>query len=452
MRIWLAGLAFVGMALGADTQSPQVTFNRDVLPILEKNCQSCHRPGQIAPMSFLDYQSTRPWVKAMKAAVATRKMPPWFADARYGHFANDRSLAQHDIDVISQWADSGAAEGDPKDAPAAVKWPADGWEIQPDIVIEGPSFTVPAHPRGNVVEWTFITVPSGIAEDTWITSMEIRPSQLEVTHHICVLFRPHTDDVKYNTPVWADRPRDEQGVADASAAGINGRGIPPEITKGTNGLEACYVPGQAAQDYRIHNAAKLLRAGTDIVFQMHYTPNGKEVVDHPRIGLTVAKDAPRQRYVTFGISSPNDAKSFAIPPNDPNWASPPAVAEFIADVDLVYMFPHMHVRGKDMTYVLTYPDGRTETVLSVPRYDFNWQLAYDLATPIHIPQGTRLTVTAHYDNSANNRFNPDPNRTVYYGDMSWEEMMFPFFSVVVDKDVDVKQIMRILRGLRADGA
>jgi hypothetical protein len=267
-----------------------------------------------------------------------------------------------------------------------------------------------------------------------------------------VLFRPHSDDVKYNTPVWADRPRDAQGVADASAAGINGRGIPPEITKGANGLEACYVPGQAAQDYRIHNAAKLLRAGTDIVFQMHYTPNGKEVVDHPRIGLTVAKDAPAQRYVTFGISSPNDAKSFAIPPNDPNWASPPAVAEFIADADLVYMFPHMHVRGKDMTYVLTYPDGRTETVLSVPRYDFNWQLAYDLATPIHIPKGTRLTVTAHYDNSANNKFNPDPNRTVYYGDMSWEEMMFPFFSVVVDKDVDVKKIMRIVRGLQADGA
>jgi hypothetical protein len=449
MRIWITGLIFVGVAFAAE---PPVTFNRDVLPILQKNCQSCHRPGQIAPMSFLSYQSTRPWAKSMKTAVATRKMPPWFADPQFGHFVNDRSLQQSDIDIISKWADNGAPEGDAKDAPAAVKWPADGWEIQPDLIVEGPSFTVPAHPPGNVVEWMFVTVPSGIAKDTWITSMEIRPSQMDVTHHICVFFKPHTDDVKYNTPVWADRPRDELGNAEASAAGINGRGIPPEVTKGTTGIEGCYVPGQEAQDYRIHNAAKMLRAGTDILFQMHYTPNGKEVVDHPRIGLTVAKEEPQQRYVSFGISSPNDAKSFAIPPNNPNWESPPAIAEFTSDADLVYMFPHMHVRGKDMTYTLTYPDGKTETILSVPHYDFNWQLPYYVAQPIHIPKGTRLTVTAHYDNSANNKFNPDPNRTVYYGDMSWEEMMFPFFSVVVDKDVDPKKLMRVVRGLKADGA
>ena len=451
MRVWIAGLTFLGSAFAADTHAPQVTFNKDILPILQKNCQTCHRPGQIAPMSFLSYQSTRPWAKSMKTAVVTRKMPPWFADPQFGHFANDRSLQQSDIATISKWADSGAPEGDAKDAPVAVTWPADGWGIQPDIVIEGPSFTVPAHPPGNVVEWMYITVPSGITKDTWITSMEIRPSQVDVTHHICVVFRPHTDDVKYNTPVWADRPRDEQGNAEASAAGVNGRGIPEDVRKG-NGNEGCYVPGQAAQDYRIHNAAKMLRAGTDIVFQMHYTPNGKEVVDHPRIGLTVAKEEPQQRYVSFGISSPNDAKSFAIPPNDPNWESPPAIAEFTADVDLVYMSPHMHVRGKDMTYVLTYPDGETETVLSVPHYDFNWQLGYYPVKPIHIPKGTRLTVTAHYDNSANNKFNPDPNRTVYYGDMNWEEMMFPFFSVVVDKDVDPKKLMRVVRGLKADGA
>jgi hypothetical protein len=448
-RIWIAGLIFLGAAFAADNP---VTFHKDVLPILQKNCQSCHRPGQIAPMSFLTYQSTRPWAKSMKAAVVTRKMPPWFADPRFGHFANERTLKQSDIDILSQWADSEALEGDPKDAPVAVNWPAEGWEIQPDLVIEGPSFTVPANPKGNVVEWMFVTVPSGLTQDTWITSMEIRPSQPDVTHHICVYFRPHTDDVKYNTPVWADRPRDEQGIAPASAAGINGRGIPEAITKGSNGVEGCYVPGQGAQDYRVHAAAKMLRAGTDIVFQMHYTPNGREVVDHPRLGLTVAKQAPGQRYVSFGVSSPNDAKSFAIPPNAPNWESPPAVVEFTADANLVYMFPHMHVRGKDMTYTLTYPDGRKETILSVPRYDFNWQLGYYLESPIHVTKGTRLTVTAHYDNSANNKFNPDPNRTVYYGDMSWEEMMFPFFSVVVDKGVDTNKIMRVLKGAKADGA
>jgi hypothetical protein len=448
MRIWLAACVFAGIACAAE---PQITFNKDVLPILQKNCQSCHRPGQIAPMPLLTYEGTRPWAKAMKVAVATRKMPPWFADPQYGHFANDRSLSQSDIETIGKWADEGAPEGDPKDAPKPIQWPADGWEIQPDIVIDGPSVDVPASPKGNVVEWMYITVPSRLDKDTWVTSLEVRPSQPAVTHHMCVYFRPHTDDVQYNTPVWADRPRDQQGYAPAEAAGINGRGIPASVTAG-NHIEGCYVPGHDTENYRLYNAAKLIPAGTDIVFQLHYTPNGKAVTDHPRIGLTVAKSAPERQYVSFGISSPNDAKSFAIPANDSNWSSPPAVAEFTSDADLVWMFPHMHLRGKDMTYTLTYPDGRKEIVLSVPRYDFNWQLGYEVAQPIHVPKGTRLTVTAHYDNSVNNKFNPDPNRIVYYGDMSWEEMMFPFFSVVVDRDVDPKKIIRIVRGLQSDGA
>jgi hypothetical protein len=156
--------------------------NKDVLPILEKNCQSCHRPGQVAPMSFLIYEGARPWAKAMKAAVRTRKMPPWFADARFGHFANDRSLDQSAIETIAQWADEGAPEGDAQDAPPPVKWPAEGWEIQPDLIVNGPVTAVPAHPNHNVIEWTYVTVPSGITQDTWITSMQIRPSEPAVTH------------------------------------------------------------------------------------------------------------------------------------------------------------------------------------------------------------------------------------------------------------------------------
>src|SRR5690348_13997669 len=167
-------LSIASMVLFAGTAFPadSITFHKDVEPILQRNCQSCHRPGQAAPMSLLTYQSARPWAKAMKAAVVTRKMPPWFADPRYGHFVNDRSLQQGDIDTISKWADTGAAEGDPADAPVAIKWPADGWEIQPDIVINGAPFTVPAHPKANVIEWNYITVPSGLNEDTWVTSME----------------------------------------------------------------------------------------------------------------------------------------------------------------------------------------------------------------------------------------------------------------------------------------
>jgi hypothetical protein len=450
-RLLVLGLVILGVAVAADGTS-SVTFHKDVLPILQENCQSCHRPGQIAPMSFLTYDGTRPWAKAMKVAVATKKMPPWFADPQFSHFANDRSLKQSDIETIAKWADGGAPEGDAKEAPAPVQWPVDGWDIQPDLVVNGPPTVVAASPKNNVIEWYYVTVPSGIAQDTWITSMEIRPSEPAVTHHICVMFKKHTDDVKYNEPVWADRARDDKGRALPSAAGLNGRGIPESVTAGTNGIEGCYVPGQRTQDYRIHGAAKLLRAGTDIVFQMHYTPNGKQVTDRPRIGFTVAKAAPERVYVSFGMSAPSDAKSFAIPPNDGNWSSPPAVATFAEDAELVYMFPHMHVRGKDMTYRLVFPDGTSQTILNVPRYDFNWQLAYDLAKPIKVPKGTKLEVTAHFDNSVNNKFNPDPNQTVYYGDMTWEEMMYPFFSVVVEKGVDPNKILKVSRGRRADGA
>ena len=447
-----AGLPGIVLISGAAFAAGPVTFTKDVLPILQKNCQSCHRPGQIAPMALLTYGNVRPWAKAMKAAVVTRKMPPWFADPQAGHFANDRSLKQEEIDTIAKWADNGSPQGDSKDAPPPVQWPAEGWQIQPDLIVNGPTTTVPAHPKNNVIEWMYITVPSGVTRDTWITSMEIRPSEPSVTHHICVFFKPHTPDVQYNVPVWSDRPRDDSGSALASAAGANGRGIPPSTTAGSNGIEGCYVPGQLTQDYRIHGAAKLLKAGTDIVFQIHYTPNGMEVTDRPRLGFTVAKEAPERVYVSLGMSAPSDAQTFAIPPNAPNWESPSAEAMFTEDAELVWMFPHMHVRGKDMTYRLVYPDGRTETILNVPKYDFNWQLGYDVARPIQVPKGTKLVVTAHYDNSANNKFNPDPNRTVYYGDMTWEEMMFPFFSVVVDKNVDPKKVIRIARGRRSDGA
>jgi len=178
MRTWILGIVFGAIALAGDTTSSMpVTFNKDVLPVLQKNCQSCHRPGQVAPMSFLSYTEVRPWAKAMKVAVLSKKMPPWFADAQYGHFVNDRSLKQSDIDIIAKWADNGALEGDAKDAPPPLAWPADGWEIQPDLIVKGPETVVPAHPKNNVVEWSYITVPSGITEDTWITSMQIRPSE-----------------------------------------------------------------------------------------------------------------------------------------------------------------------------------------------------------------------------------------------------------------------------------
>jgi hypothetical protein len=417
-----------------------VTFNKDVLPVLQHHCQSCHRPGQIAPMSFLSYESTRPWAKAIRAAVATRKMPPWYADPRSGHFTNDRSLRQADIDTIVKWADSGATRGDPRDAPAPVEWPPDGWQIKPDVIVTGPAYEVPA--RG-IVEWTWVVIPSPFKEDTWVTSVEVRPSAPAVTHHICLAYKTHTPEVVYNKPVWQDRPRNEHGDE------INDRrpdGRPRDLAVAfmlayTNGLEECYEPGRAPADFRPYHAAKLLPAGTDIAIQMHFSPNGTAVTNRVEIGFTVAKEPPQRRYLALSASAPQDHETFAIPPNDPDWQSPSVDLEFQRDVELVGLMPHMHLRGKDMSFELQYPDGRKQMILHVPNYDFNWQLWYE--TSIQAPKGTRMHIAAHYDNSANNKNNPDPNKSVYYGDMTWDEMMFPSYGVVVDdKSLDQRKVVK----------
>jgi hypothetical protein len=197
-----------------------------------------------------------------------------------------------------------------------------------------------------------------------------------------------------------------------------------------------------AADYRPFGAGKLIPAGTDIIWQVHYTPNGTEVVDHPQVAFTVAKKAPERQYVSLQAAAPNSPSVFAIPPGDSNWEAPPGEVTFQEDAELVWLSPHMHLRGKDFMFKLVYPDGRSETILNVPRYDFNWQLGYELAKPMKIPKGTKLLTRAHYDNSPNNRFNPDPTRTVHYGNMTWEEMDTGFFAVTVDKAVDPKKVTK----------
>jgi hypothetical protein len=433
-----------GASSAADTP---VTYTKDVLPIIQKNCQSCHRPGQIAPMSLLTYEETRPWARSIKAKVVARQMPPWFADPQHGRFLNDRSLAQRDIDTLVKWVDGGAPQGDLKDAPSPIEWPADGWTIKPDIVVRGPEFRVPAQPPQGVIEWTTYIIPSGFTKDTWITSLEIKPSDLTVTHHICFTFQPHRPDVKYYEPVWQESARDDDGVAireEGRQIGSRPR-TGPNARAGVGGGFSCYVPGRPADDFRPFRAGKLIPANSDISIQVHYTPSGKEVVDRPLIGFTVAQTPPEKQWISYGIVG--GGPTFAIPPNEPNYLSPPFDLEFTADVQLVEMMPHMHLRGKDMTYTLTYPDGREEIILNVPKYDFNWQIVYQPLKPITVPKGTKLHVDAHYNNSSTNPFNPDPNRTVYQGRMTWEEMMAPFFGVLVDGSVDPATILKLGPGL-----
>jgi hypothetical protein len=448
--------ALLAVALGGGTMadSPAVSFHKDVEPILQKNCQTCHRPGQVGPMSFLTYESVRPWARAMKTAVESRKMPPWFADPQYGPYLNDRSLKQGEIDTIAKWVEAGAPEGAASDAPPPMQW-AEGWVIEPDLIVDGPITDVPATTKNNVVEWMTVIMPSGFTKDTWVTSVQIKPEFPEIAHHICIGYVPHNPTYKYGVAYWADKERDADGAAlpDKGPTFLGGgtpkstdsNATPIAIRPGVNvappaGAEDCYLPGNLAADYRPIDAARLIPAGSDITFNLHYTPNGKAVTDHVKVGFTVADRPPDREYLSFLTTSPTDPKRFAIPPNTANWESPPAEVTFLQDAELVYLMPHMHARGKDMTYTLEYPDGRKQIVLSVPRYDFNWQLGYNIS--IKVPKGSTLHVDAHFDNSASNRSNPDPNKTVYYGTMTWEEMMNPFYSIVVPRGVDPKKIVR----------
>jgi hypothetical protein len=440
--------------------TPGVTFHKDVEPILQKNCQSCHRPGQIAPMSLLSYQAARPWARSIKTKVVAREMPPWFADPQHGKtYITDRSLKPSDIDTIAAWVDAGAPEGDPKDAPPPVVWPKDGWSIQPDVVVRGPSFKVPARPPSNVIEWTTIIVPTGFTKDTWITSVEIKPSDLQVTHHICISFQPHSEDVLYYTPFWNDKPRDEEGVeiketpatASTGAPRINPAAPRPASPNGVGGAPAprnagagggflCYLPGNQVFDYRPFEAGALIPAGYDISVAQHYTPSGRETIDLPQIGFTVSNTPPKKRWISAQAGGAGNG--FAIPPNEPNYLAPPGELEFGTEAELVMMMPHMHVRGRDMTYTVVHADGRKEVALSVPKYDFNWQMQYVLSNPVKMAPGTRLHVEAHYNNSTSNKFNPNPNRWVYPGNMTWEEMMSPFFGVLVDTNADPNTVFR----------
>ena len=452
MRLLALSLGCVGIAVAATAEKP-ATFNKDVLPVLQKNCQTCHRPGEVAPMSFLNYQETRPWAKAIKTAVLSKKMPPWFADAKYGHFQNQRALTEAEIKTLSSWADNGAPEGDAKDKPAPLQF-TQGWNIKPDITVEMPNtFEVPA---SGILEYQYIVVPTKFEKDTWISAAEVRPGNRAVMHHVIVYVRPpgsaYMKDAKPGIPyVPFQYERDANGAAirripqapaPQPATGDAPRPPAPAANPAAGmasvELLTAYAPGLQAQrfDLPIAETAKLIPAGSDLVFQLHYTTNGKPGTDKTKVGLTVAAQPPKYRHVTANATT----MDFVIPPNDPNYETHSAVT-FNEDARLVWLMPHMHVRGKDFLYKAVYPTGETDTLLNVPKYDFNWQIGYEEATPLVLPKGTRIECTAHHDNSANNPNNPNPNASVRWGDQTWEEMMMGFFGVVVPVDVQPQNVL-----------
>ena len=416
LRGSLAGLA-MGIAALAATNSAPVTFNKDVLPILQKNCQGCHRPGELAPMSFLSYSETRPWAKAMKQAVVTKKMPPWFAEK--GHFANDRTLTDDEISTLARWADNGAPEGDAKDRPAPLAF-HDGWNIQPDLIVEMPKeFLVAA---SGTINYQNFLVKVNFPEDRWVVAAEMRPGNPKVVHHGRVIVRPPTSTWMAKAVPGEPYEEGSDGMGGAKA--------------GTD-LLGKYNPGLGAQSFEVDGSAKFIPKGSDLVFNLHYTAVGTPQTDRSKVGLVFAKHPPTLRY----WMSPGTPAAFnlVIPAGDSNAE---VVSEVTIGVDgarLVYIQPHLHLRGKDYEIRLTYPTGETETIFKGV-WDFNWQVGYQLAKPVPVPKGTKILAIAHYDNSVNNRFNPDPTKTVWWGDQNWDEMQSGFLGLVVAADSDVNKI------------
>src|SRR5215510_12707034 len=418
--VLLIGLATITASMLAkaaeETKNGAVTFNKDVLPILQKNCQTCHRPGEIAPMSFLTYNEARPWAKGMKEAVVSRQMPPWFADPAYGHFANDRRLNDAEIKAISAWADAGAPEGDEKDKLAPITF-QDGWNIKPDMIIEMPKdYNIPAT---GTVNYQNVLVKVNFPEDVWVVAAEMRPGNPKVLHHGRVLVRPPDSEfMKDAVP----------GEAYETGSLALAKGEPPETLGKFN-------PGLGEQNFSLFESAKFVPKGSDLVFNLHYTSIGKATTDRSRVGLVFAKHPPKLRYVMHNGPT---GSNLAIPPRNGNAEVVPEMTTNV-EMKLVYVQPHMHLRGKDYELRLVYPTGRTETVFKA-KWDFNWQMGYDLAEPISLPKGTRIIGVAHFDNSSANKFNPDPNKTIWWGDQNWDEMQNCFVGVLVDPRVDAARL------------
>jgi hypothetical protein len=414
-------LLLPGAGVKASEQTRKVastpTFYKDVVPILEGKCQSCHRSGEAAPMALVTYEQTRPWAAKMAAAVEMKMMPPWFADARYGHFANDPSLPEEQIATLAAWAKAGAPAGDRRDAPAPRSW-SEGWNIpQPDVVLRMPRpVQIPA--RGEL-EYTYEIVATHFAEDKWVQMAEVRPTSAAHVHHAVVYIRPPDSPWLRHAPVG--EPFTASTLTDAEER--------RQAHETTIDLLLVYAPG-SAPDQWADGMAKFVPAGSDLVFQLHYTTNGEAASDESSVGLRFASRAPRQRVITLQLNN----HALLIPPGADDFRVE-VQGTLPNDATLLSLFPHMHLRGKRFEYDIVHPDGSVETLLRV-NYHFHWQLSYKLAEPRELKAGTKLRAVAWYDNSKHNPHNPDPEKLVTWGDQTSEEMMVGFFDVAVPAGMD----------------
>jgi hypothetical protein len=411
-------------AQSAPTMNPP-TFYRDVLPILELHCQSCHRAGGIAPMPFETYEETRPFAGAIARAAQDKSMPPWFADPKVGQFSNDPSLKPAEIRTLAAWVDAKSPAGSAKDAPSSRLW-TEGWSIpKPDLILKMPQ-AVPLPASGDI-EYTFEIVPTNFKEDRWVQMAEVLPALRSNVHHAVVYIRPPNSNWLRHAPVGA--PFTASMLSD------------PEDRRGAHWTDSdvllVYAPG-SSPDAWPETMAKFIPAGSDLVFQMHYTANGRAASEQSSIGLIFSKHAPEQQVLTLQLTNDH----FVIPPGAPDYRVE-ARGTLPNDATLLSFFPHMHLRGKRFEYNLIRknaganggPQYEIEPLLRV-NYHFHWQMSYQLAVPRYLKAGTELQAVAWYDNSKANLHNPDANAEVRWGEQTYDEMMVGFFDVAVAPGVD----------------
>jgi hypothetical protein len=387
------------------------TFTKDVAPILYKNCTSCHRPGEIAPMSLLTYEDARPYAKSIRDEISDGNMPPWQANAPHGTFLNERKLTDAEKETLIKWATNGAPKGDPKDLPAAPTY-TEGWsQGKPDAIFQmEESYKLPAD---GVIQYEHFYLPTDFKEVKWVKSIEVRPGNPAVVHHVLVYYSAAPD--LQRTPVLQPNP-EQSRTPQARVPGVRltapRQGLPPRR------IMATYAPGTNAQIAPDGTAFRLEPGGT-IVLQMHYTTNGEAASDRTRVGLVFSKEShPREVRVSQFING-----AFTLPAGAADVAVDSEVG-ILQDTTVWGLFPHTHLRGKRWLYVAELPDGTKKTILDVPKYDFNWQTYYMFKEPLQLPKGSKIKATAWYDNSAGNKSNPDPKVDVKWGEQTWEEMQY----------------------------
>ncbi|MGH9478166.1 MAG: thiol-disulfide isomerase [Terriglobales bacterium] len=408
--LWLGLLAAAPLARA---QQPVPTFYRDVLPILQQHCQLCHRPGEIAPFALETYAQAHARAAAIVKATASRVMPPWFAQPGIGRFRNDPSLTPAELHTLAAWTAAGAPAGNPATAPPAPHW-ASGWNIQPPdrVFIMPRPVVLPAH---GMVDYTYEVVPTGFRQGRWVQQVEIRPSSRAHVHHAVVYVRPPGSNWLKGAPVGVPFTQGSLGGGTLWT---------------TSQILLVYAPGSSPARLST-GMGKYIPAGSDLVFQMHYTTNGQVAEDQTSIGLVFCKQPPPQRVLTLQLTN----SRFIIPPGADDFRVE-AQGTLPGDATLLSLFPHMHLRGKAFEYNLASPHGEVTQLLRVPHYNFYWQRSYVLQTPMPLKAGTELQAVAWYDNSRANLHNPDPTVAVHWGPQTTDEMMVGFFDVAVPANTD----------------